>query len=237
MKKKLFLLLATLITLSSCGDLRKLRPLADLRVIRGLESQNTRKLLSSEIVIGKRICESLKIKKAFFDSIITENGDSGKKRLRFYGEVQDCKNTEIVSKGEFNVAPKLVGPSHEYAADFRAASDYINEVISQENGHMKVFCERFAEDENVEKQNFYLSEGATYIASFAVIDSYDQLKIVKKVADVITQAEIIMFITQDVNDKAKYFGIEKDRSQYILCPDKKNTSYIKQTWKEEIILP
>jgi hypothetical protein len=237
MKTKLPLLLTAVITLSSCGDLRKLRPLADLRVIRGLESQNTRKLLSSEIVIGKRICKSFKEKKELLDSIIEANSKGEKRRLRFYAEVQDCKNTEIIDKSEFNVSPKLVGTTYEYAADLRPASDYISEVISNENGHMKVFCERFDDDQNVEKQNHYLSEGATYIASFAVIDSYDQLKIVKKVADVITEAETIMFITQDVNDNAKYFGIEKDRSQYILCPDKKNTSYIKQTWREEIILP
>jgi hypothetical protein len=230
-------MLSALITLSSCGDLRKLRLAADLRIIRGLETQKTRTFFSSEIVIGKRICDSLKIKKAFLNSIILENGDSGKKRLRFYSEVQDCKNTEIVSKEEFNVAPKLVGTSHEYVADTRVASDYINEVVSHENGHMKVFCERFADPENKVKDNFYLGEGATYIVSFAVIDSYDQVKIVKKVADTITEAETIMFITQDVNDNAKYFGIEKDRSQYVLCPDKKNASYIKQTWKEEIILP
>ncbi len=217
----------TLLTAFSCKQPESLVS-DDVGNFGAIKVPKERLYTSSELVIGRRICNALKNKRELFETVTDM-----KEKFRVRGELTSCNQVAPYNIAEFNVAISNVSPTDlEYISE-STRPNYFKDVVTDANGAMNIVCANIASSENVSNQS--LSGSSYLLVSFFIEKSYDQFTVVKKNKDgagnyKTVSAEAVAVITQANQASAKFFGVEKERIRYTACSKPDVFSSIKQTW-------
>lgn len=188
-----------------------------------------RNFTDSEVVIGKRICAALKNKRELFETITNMQ-----EQFRFRGEAKEC--------GEVNPSTILEFPasiSNTSTTDFEYVSTRVNffrDVITDQSGVMKPFCDAFAKNGAVSNQ---ITSGNNLLRlNLLISEGYDRIEIAKLNKDKsLVSTEAVSIITSTSQAGKKFFGVEKDRIRYSLCASATNAkqfSSVRQIWLSAI---
>ena len=183
----------------------------------------------SEMTIGKRICSALKNKRQLFESLSNQT-----EAFRFKGEYKSCAMTYPQNLTEFTATISNATTSDlQYVSTTSRPYDYFKDVVTDHNGAMKTICENLAVSDSV--SNYSLSGSSYVIVNLLISEGFDRFEVTKlsKNSNNNYQAvssESVNILTQSGQTISKFFGVEKERTLYLPCPNSKETSYNKQTW-------
>lgn len=192
----------------------------------GLTIPKERIYTTSELQIGRRICSALKTKRELFEKVVDQ-----KEQIKFRGENRNCENL-IYNNSDFVAKVSNVGSGNlEYIAKNR--NNYLNDVITDQNGAMKIICDNLVVSDSV--SNTVLSGSSYLIVNLLISSGYDRIEISKKTQGSdgnysLVSIEGVNVYTQANQINSKFFGVEQERIRYTPCSNSKNSAYIKQNW-------
>lgn len=219
-------ILISFIFLSGCKAAQDLSEKTES--IGGIEQPKERNYMNSELTIGRRICFALKQKRELFETI-----SNMKEKFRFRGETKVCGNPNPSNMSEFTVAISNVSSTDfEYVATSKR-SNYFKDVVTDQNGAMRVLCDNLAKSDNV--SNTMLSGSSYLTVNFLISEGFDRFDVLKRSQDStgnysLVSTESVSVITNSFQADEKFFGVEKMRVRNTTCPDSKDYSSLKQTW-------
>lgn len=183
-----------------------------------------RSFTESETTIGKRICSSLKKKRELFETLTNME-----KQFRFKAVQTDCGAVNPTNISEFTAAISNASASEfEYVS---SRSNYFRDVITDQTGVMKTYCDAFAGNGAVSNQT---TNGSSIIRLNLLINNgFDTFEVVKMNKDnSIVSTEAVAVINQTSQAGVKFFGVEKERVRYTRCSGavSKQYSVMRQTW-------
>lgn len=196
--------------------------------IGGLEQPKERNYTVAELAIGRRICAALKHKRELFEKIINMQ-----EKFRFKGETKACDNSTPYNISEFSVAISNASSSNfEYISTSKRAN-YFKDVVTDQDGAMKILCENLSVSENV--SNTMLSGNSSLSVNLLISEDYDRFDVLKSSKDSngkykLMSSETVTVITQKSQADEKFFGVEKERVRNTTCPDSSDYASLKQTW-------
>ncbi len=188
-----------------------------------------RNFTDAELVIGKRICSVLKKKRELFETLTDMQ-----EQFRFKGEARDCGAVNPSNVSEYTAAISNVS-----ATDFEYVStraNYFRDVITDQAGIMKTYCDAFAKNGPVSNQVSF--SNSTIRLNLVITDGYDRFEVAKINKDnSVSSTEAVSVISSTSQASVKFFGVEKERIRYSACANatgKKQFSSVKQTWLEAV---
>ncbi len=192
----------------------------------GMTVPNERIYTSSELQIGRRICTALKAKRELFEKVVDQ-----KEQIKLRG---DNKNCEGLTYNNSDFVVKISNASSsglEYVAFNR--SNYLNDVVTDQSGAMKIICDNLAVSDSV--SNTILSGSSYLIVNLLISSGYDRVEISKKTKNAsgtysLASIEGVNVFTQANQINNKFFGVEQERTRYTPCSNPKYTALIKQSW-------
>ena len=189
-----------------------------------IEPPKQRNYTAAELTIGRRICSALKHKRELFEGI-----SDMQEKFRVKGELKNCEGPNPYGINEFTVSVSNSSGAFKYMAENRPQK-YLQDVITDEDGVMEIFCNAMEGTDNV--SNTVLSGSSYLIVNFLIKDSFDRFEVTTKNQNgKIVSTEGVNVVTYANQAAAKFLGVEKLRIIYTPCPNKANDySYIKQTW-------
>ena len=194
--------------------------------IGSITTPKERNYTTSELVIGRRICESLKHKRELFETLTNMQ-----EQFRFRGELKNCDNPVVFGQQEFTATISTVSSTDfEYVA---SRSSYFKDVVTDQNGAMKLLCDSLSKSNTV--SNTMLSGSSYLVINLLISNGYDRYEVSKRSKDSsgnysLVSTEAVSVITMKTQADEKFFGVEKERVRYSTCSGSKDFSTIKQTW-------
>lgn len=202
-------------------------PEAILTGIDGLHVPTAREFSISELEIAQRICNNLKKKRDFFETLYNMA-----EKFKFNLELKSCEGTTPYHNGVFEAAIANTNSTYlEYSAN---QENYFKDIVTDQSGAMKYLCDMAFRVGPVKNTIIV----GTYTLSYNVLinNGFDRVEISKQVKTdqvnwTLAGIESIDFISQKSQAALKFFGVEKERILKKNC-DGKNFSSAKQTWLE-----
>ncbi len=223
-------LLIVLIALLSAGcKANKGTTVVTSESIGGIELTLTRNYTASELIIGRRICSALKNKRELFEKVANMQ-----EKFRFKGETKACDNPNPFNKLEFSASiSNASSTDYEYVATTSYKPNYFKDVLTDQNGAMRLLCDNLSKSDEV--SNTSMSGSSYLLVSFLISEGYDRFDVLKSSTDsagnfTLLSAESVSVITQKTQADEKFFGVEKIRIRNVSCPNSKDFSSLKQTW-------
>lgn len=198
----------------------------------GITTPKERNYTASELTIARRICSALKHKREFFDTLTNMQ-----EQFKFRGELKNCDSTTPYGLNEFTANISTVSTTDfEYVANANKYN-YFKDVVTDQSGAMKSFCEAVTTSDNV--SNTVLSGSSYLITNVLISEGYDRYEISKKSRDAagnynLVSIEGVNVITQKNQAEEKFFGVEKKRVRYSACPNSKDFSSVGQLWLQAL---
>lgn len=183
-----------------------------------------RNFTESETTIGKRICSALKNKRELFETLTDMQ-----EQFRFKGEGRDCGAVNPTSVSEFTAT---ISNSSTTDFEYVSSKSYFRDVITDQTGVMKSFCDAFAKNGAVANQ---ITSGNYLIRlNILISEGFDRFEISKLTkSNALVSTEAVSVITNTTQAGKKFYGVEKDRIRYSACAAgavSNQFSSVRQTW-------
>lgn len=184
-----------------------------------------RPYIKSELDIGRRICQSLKKKRDFFQTLYDRQ-----EKFRFAGTLKDCQGvTTLDSQFDASISN---AQALEYSS-ILSRENYFRDVITDQSAALNDLCVSLATTDNV--LNTVKTGSIRYTVNFLIAENFDRYDVRKEVSDgkggfTTNGAESLSIITQANQAEAKFIGVEKERTRITMCDGKKYQT-MKQSWK------
>lgn len=195
-------------------------------IIDNISAPKERNFTDSELIIGRRICNTLANKRELFEKQIDEQ-----QQIKFRGENKNCEGI-VYNSADFVVKVSNASSGNlQYVALNR--NNYLSEVITDQSGAMKVICGNLKVSDSV--SNRVLLGSSIMAINLLISTGYDRFEITKMANDGVgnytkVSTETINVFSQANQINSKFFGLEQERFRYTTCPGSNKSSYIKQSW-------
>jgi len=182
-----------------------------------------RNFIRSELIIGRRICDSLKKKRVFFQTLYDRQ-----EQFRFHGTVMDCEG-RVTLNSDFDAT--ISTSALEYSS-LTPRDNYFRDIITDKSGVINDLCVSISASDNV--SNTINSGSLKYTVNFLIAENYDRYDVKKELSDnkggftIAGGESVSVFQTGQVDPK--FIGVEKERTRLISCGGQKLQS-MKQSWK------
>lgn len=227
--KKTSIILITLLgvmTISASCRLSKAQNNDTNEYIGNMAFPKERLFIQSELIIGRRICAALKLKRENF----TTRYEDKQEKMRFQGTLLNCEgNTTLDTPFD---AFLMNATALEYLA-IESRENYFRDIVTDQSGAMNDICLSLFASDNV--LNTFKSGSVRYTVNFLIDQNYDRYDVRKELNDgkgnfTIANAERVLVVTQKAQAAETFFGVEKERERHTSCGGKK-FKIMKQAWK------
>ncbi|MDD4975135.1 MAG: hypothetical protein PHY93_12330 [Bacteriovorax sp.] len=235
--KGIFIILCLSVSLVSCGKLRGQRPLGKIIPtgnIAGLEEPQQHTLKLSELIIAKRICDSLISKTTNIKAALKATPPQ-QVVYTFNLELKKSCSSSTIEKSD--LAAQIILTSGDLEFSSQDNSIYFRDIITEKSAALAAICTEIVNPQTVlEKKvisNATILSNRIYLVALGTNDKgFDTIQINTKTSNAkggfdpldIQLISIITDISQDNGADLRNIGVEKERIQYIPCTGKLFTS-------------
>lgn len=189
-----------------------------------------RNFTTTELVIGRRICNALKNKRELFETL-----RDMQEKFSFVGEQKNCGNPNPAYVTEF-----MASVSNSNSTDFEYISttqrpNYFRDVVTDQNGVMKLLCDDLSRSNTISNQ---MLSGSSYLrVNLLIKGGFDRFEVTKQSKDTngnynFISSESVSVITQTSQAATKFFGVEQERIKNTPCPNSsEDYASLRQTWR------
>jgi hypothetical protein len=182
---------------------------------------------NSELLIGRRICASLKKKREFFQTLYDRQ-----EQFRFLSTTIDCEGRSTESNFDAAISNSF---GLEYSS-ITAQANYFRDVVTDRSGIMNDLCGSISTSDNV--SNTIRTGSMKYTINFLIAENFDRFDIKKELSDnnggfTVAGGESISVFTLPGQVNSKFLGVEKERTRMTSCDGKKFQT-MKQSWKQAL---
>lgn len=205
----------------------------------GMESPTSKTFTFGELEIGKRICNNLEAKNKTLEQLSLDP----KKKIVFKFVSKSCTQPlafeeTLVLDDLFAANVVLQGTDYEFYVPNRS-NDYIRDIITNQSGVMREVCDELKGEGEISRQIPVSS--FSFTVKFLVKDGHDRVELSQYTPDgkggyIFNNVEGINFVSTVKQGPKDYLGLEKERSHYTPCSNRKEPAYKIQTWMRDATL-